>query len=106
MGLPNRAIAGWLRSLRRFESRFRQCRSYTRTGCEKEEGVDPTENIGCLAQRSLESRRAGKLYQFLGFRSFGRERRAPKIGELHFDTEQMVLNLADRAPGAESDFRS
>jgi ribosomal protein S18 acetylase RimI-like enzyme len=39
-----------------------------------------------------------KLYQSLGFKSFGFERRALKIGEGYFDTEHMVLNLADSEP--------
>jgi ribosomal protein S18 acetylase RimI-like enzyme len=33
------------------------------------------------------------LYQSLGFRSFGTERRALKIGEQYFDQEHMVLEV-------------
>ena len=39
-----------------------------------------------------------KLYRSLGFESFGCERRALKVGERYFDTEHMVLFLADRGP--------
>jgi ribosomal protein S18 acetylase RimI-like enzyme len=36
---------------------------------------------------------AVKLYQSLGFQSFGIERRALKIGEQYFDTEHMMLDF-------------
>ena len=42
---------------------------------------------------------AVKLYQSLGFQSFGCERRALKIGGRYFDTGHMVLNLANDGPG-------
>jgi len=36
------------------------------------------------------------LYGALGFESFGRERRSLKIGNGHFETEHIVLNLNRR----------
>ena len=44
---------------------------------------------------------AKRLYESLGFRSFGCERRALKIGQRYVDEDHMVLYLARREQGVQ-----
>jgi ribosomal protein S18 acetylase RimI-like enzyme len=64
------------------------------------EGV---EQIGLMVATTQTA--AIALYQSLGFRSFGCEQRALKIGDRYVDEEHMVLHLGGGEPGSSSDRR-
>lgn len=44
---------------------------------------------------NAENERARRLYRSLGFKPFGLERRAMRVGDSYFDEEHMVLRLDD-----------
>ncbi len=64
---------------------------------ERAAGMEGIEQIGLLVATTQVA--AKRLYESLGFQSFGCERRALKIGEQYVDEDHMVLYLAGRGPG-------
>jgi ribosomal protein S18 acetylase RimI-like enzyme len=58
--------------------------------CAREEGVLQVQL--CV---NAENVRARSLYRSLGFKSFGLEPRAMRVGDTYFDEEHMVLRLDD-----------
>lgn len=60
---------------------------------ERAASVEGIEQIGLLV--AITQAAAIALYQSLGFRSFGCQRRALKVGERYVDEEHMVLHLDD-----------
>lgn len=66
-------------------------RNMMKATLERAARIDGIEQIGLMVATTQTA--AIALYQSLGFRSFGCERRALKIGERYVDEEHMVLHL-------------
>jgi len=66
--------------------------SLSRMPLERAGGIEGVEQVVLSVTTTMTA--AARLYQSLGFRSFGCEPKAIKLGEKYADTEYMVLELS------------